>query len=44
MESTEPNGDGFVALESDDLWSEERRVPGARTKRRAAAKPWKKKL
>jgi len=44
MESNESNADGFVALESDDLWSEERRTPGVRNRRRAGTKPWKKKL
>jgi hypothetical protein len=44
MEANEPNADGFVTLEFDDLWSEERRTPGARYRRRAWAKSWKRKL
>jgi hypothetical protein len=43
MENSEPSADGFVTLESDDLWSEERCRPGTRTRRRAGAKPWKRK-
>lgn len=48
METNENNADGFVTLELDELCSEERhsvaRASGARRRRPAWGRPWKRKL
>jgi hypothetical protein len=43
MDSNETSAGGFVTLDLDGLWSEERRIPQATYKPRMGPRPWKRK-